>query len=115
MGGRITLTSAPGEGATFAVFLPLQGDPVEFPRDLVLVPDRPEAAEHARHVLAALGLEAMQWTGEGAPPVGAKVCLVAVQCRVHPEGWPVLTLPLRPSRPGRLTSAAGSLWWMTTR
>jgi hypothetical protein len=93
----------------------------------VLVPDGPEAAEHARHVLAALRLEAMLWTGEGAPAAGAKVCLVAVQCRVHPEGWPVLTLPLRPSRlvetgdvpagvaPHRLTSAAGSLWWMTTR
>ena len=98
MGGRITLTSAPGEGATFDVFLPLQGDLVDVPRDLVLVPDGPEAAEHARHVLTALGLEAMLWTGEGAPSAGARVCLVAVQCRVHPEGWPVLTLPLRPSR-----------------
>ena len=98
MGGRISLTSKLGQGATFDVFLPLLGEPVVVPRDLVLVPDGPEAAEHARQVLVALGLESMLWAGEGAPAAGAKVCLVAVQCRVHPEGWPVFTLPLRPSR-----------------
>jgi CheY-like chemotaxis protein len=98
MGGGIELKSEPGKGAAFHVFLPLRGEPSPPPAPFLLVPDGPEARDHAAAVLGALGLGDSLWTGGGDPPPDRRIFAVAAQGRERKGPWPVLTLPLRPSR-----------------
>lgn len=113
MGGRISVESEPGSGATFEVFLPLHGEPN--PRSdgpgVLLVPTSDETLAHTRSVLGALGLPWTQtdrpldpsvrfgiWNGRGDPPAGCAAYRVAMQGRAVAGALPVMHLPLLPSR-----------------
>jgi len=116
MGGRISVESAPGAAAEPKVWLPLQGEPVKLPTEgaTLLVPDGPEAMEHSVRVLDAIGLPWQRadgafpagevqfalWFGAGGPPLqaGVRICTVAMPGGTTRGEWPVLSLPLRPSR-----------------
>jgi len=116
MGGRISVESAPGAGAAFEVWLPLHGEPVELPTKeaTLLVPDGPEAMEHSVRVLDAMGVPWLRadgafpaqevqfalWIGASGPPplAGVRICTVAMPGGITQNEWPVLSLPLRPSR-----------------
>lgn len=114
MGGRISLESAPGKGSEFQVFLPLRGEapPPNPGARVILVSDDAEASAHVISVLAALGpgLSVSHWDGMGVPPPlrNAAVYRVAVHGRARKSGWPVLTLPLRPSKLMGIAAAEAS-------
>ncbi|MCX6607422.1 MAG: ATP-binding protein [Acidobacteria bacterium] len=115
MGGRISVASEPGAGATFEVWLPLRGALMETAagRRVLLVPDGPETREHAVTVLKATGLPWGEtegsfpegatfavWRGVALPPamVGVRIYGVVIQGGTPRGEWPTFALPLRPSR-----------------